>query len=144
MAEEGEPEVRVAALRALVGHDVASAVPRLIKRAQDGGFHKLPADERREVLAAMYTLSPERAEPVVIEIVQKHGLLVDEAVEETRALAADLLGQRSRSSDALQAVLGATKRRWWNTQLLREAAARAAEAIAARIGKRLSPAGEVQ
>jgi eukaryotic-like serine/threonine-protein kinase len=144
MAEEGEPEMRVAALRALVGNEVQSAVPRLVKRAQDSAFHKLSAEERREVLAAIYSLDQERAEPVVIDIVQKHGLLVDEAVEETRAIAADLLGQRARSSDALQAVLGATKRRWWNTQPLRDVAGRAAEAIATRLGKRIGPNGEVQ
>jgi len=69
---------------------------------------------------------------------------VDEAIEQTRALAADLLGQRARSNEALQAVLAATKRRWWNTQPLRDAAARAAEAIGARLGKRISAGGEGQ
>ena len=144
MAEQAEPEVRVAALRALVGHGVLGAAPRLTKRAQESSFHKLPEAERRELLAAIYSLDPERGEPVVIEIVQKHGLFVDEAVEQTRALAAELLGQRARSNEALQAVLAATKRRWWNTQPLRDAAARAAEAIGARTGKRVSAGGEGQ
>lgn len=142
MSEQDEPEMRVAALGALVGHMVQGAVPRLVKRAQESAFHKLPEDERRELLAAIYTLDPERGEPVIVEIVQKHGLFVDEAVEQTRALAAELLGQRARSNEALQAVLAATKRRWWNTQLLRDAATRAAEAIEARMGKRVSAGGE--
>jgi hypothetical protein len=144
MAEQAEPEVRIAALRALVGHRAQGAAPRLVKRAQESGFHKLPEAERRELLAAIHSLDPARGEAVVIEILQKHGLFVDEAVEQTRALAADLLGQRARSNEALQAVLAATKRRWWNTQLLRDAAARAAEAIGARMGKRVSAGGEGQ
>jgi len=144
MAEQAEPEVRIAALRALVGHGAHAAAPRLVKRAQESSFHKLPEGERRELLAALYSLDPERGEPVVIDIVQKHGLFVDEAIEQTRALAADLLGQRARSNEALQAVLAATKRRWWNTQPLRDAAARAAEAIGARLGKRISAGGEGQ
>jgi aminopeptidase N len=144
MAEQADPEVRVAALRAIVGHGVQGAAPRLMKRAQESAFHKLPEGERRELLTAIYSLDPERGEPVVIEIVQKHGLFVDDAVEQTRALAAELLGQRARSNEALQAVLAATKRRWWNTQLLRDTAARAAEAIGARMGKRVSAGGEGQ
>jgi hypothetical protein len=144
LAEQADPEVRVAALRAIVGHGVQGAAPRLMKRAQESAFHKLPEGERRELLTAIYSLDPERGEPVVIEIVQKHGLFVDDAVEQTRALAAELLGQRARSNEALQAVLAATKRRWWNTQPLRDAAVRAAEAIGARMGKRVSAGGEGQ
>jgi predicted Ser/Thr protein kinase len=143
MAEAEEPEVRLAALRTLVGHGVKDAVPRLIKRAQDSAFHKLSQGERRELLAALYALDQARAEPVVIDILQKHGILVDEAAEQTRALAATLLGERARSMEALQAALSAMKRRWWNTQTLRERASAAAELIAARLGRRIGPNGEV-
>jgi hypothetical protein len=45
--------------------------------------------------------------------------------------------------EALEAVLQACKRRWWNTEPLRHAATTAAEAIAQRLGRRISPAGEV-
>ena len=86
---------------------------------------------------------PPGFEQIAVEIVQKHGLLVDESLEQTRALCAELLGQHAKSMEALDAVLQASKRRWWNTQPLRDAALVAAETIAQKLGRRISPAGEV-
>jgi hypothetical protein len=143
LAESPQPELRQAALRAMAFHQVRAAGPLLVKRVQDPTFNQLPVEERRELLAALYSLNPQRGEQIAVEIVQKHGLLVDEALEQTRALCAELLGEHSRSMEALDAVLQASKRRWWNTQPLRDAAMVAAEAIAARLGRRISPAGEV-
>lgn len=143
LAEGPLPDVRIAALRALVGNDIRSAASRLGRRAQDSTFHGLPDNERRELLSTLYSLDPENAEVIAIEILQKHGLLADDDVEQTRALVAELLGERARSEDALAAVLSATKRRWWNSQALRDKALGAAEAIAARLGRRISASGEV-
>ncbi len=104
----------------------------------------MAAEERRELLSALFALHLARAEAISIEILQKHSLLgTDDATEQTRAICAELLGHNSQSQEALDAVLGALKRRWWNSQLLRDAAAPAADAIAGRMGKRISPAGEV-
>jgi hypothetical protein len=41
-------------------------------------------------------------------------------------------------------VLAATKRRPWNSQGLRDKAQAAAEAIAARLGKRVTESGDIQ
>lgn len=114
-----------------------------MKRVQDPTFNQLPIPERRELMSALYALNPQKGEQIAMEIVQKHGLLVDEALEETRALCAELLGQHAQGRDALDAVLQASKRRWWNTQPLREAALLAADSIAGRLGLRISPAGDV-
>jgi len=111
---------------------------------QDASFHQIPPEERRELLNALSTLNASRAEALAIEIVGKHGLLVDEAVEQTRAICADLLGREARSMEALEAVLTAAKRRFWNSAPLRDAATSAAEAIASRLGKRITPGGEIQ
>jgi hypothetical protein len=46
--------------------------------------------------------------------------------------------------EALQAVVAAGKRRPWNSQTLRDKAMAAAEAIAARMGKRLTESGDIQ
>ncbi|MBL8744445.1 MAG: hypothetical protein JNK04_25230, partial [Myxococcales bacterium] len=143
LAEHPSPELRQAALRTMAYHQVRAAGPLLVKRVQDPTFNQLPIQERRELFTALYALNPQRGEQLAIEIVQKHGLLVDEALEETRALCAELLGQNAQGRDALEAVLQASKRRWWNTQPLREAALLAADAIAGRLGLRISPAGEV-
>jgi eukaryotic-like serine/threonine-protein kinase len=143
LAEAPQPEIRFAALRAMAFHQVRAAGPLLVKRIQDPTFNSLVVDEKRELLGAMFALHAPRAEQLAMEIVQKHGLLVDEQLEQTRAVCAELLGERSNSMEALEAVLAATKRRWWNTQPLRDAAQVAAEAIAQRLGRRISPSGEV-
>ncbi|HTJ81027.1 MAG TPA: protein kinase [Polyangiaceae bacterium] len=143
LTEHPQPEVRQAALRTMAYHQVRAAGPLLVKRVQDPTFNQLPVLERRELFSALYVLNPQRGEQLAIEIVQKHGLLVDEPLEETRALCAELLGQNARTMEALEAVLQACKRRWWNTEPLRHAATTAAEAIAQRLGRRISPAGEV-
>ncbi|MBL9027611.1 MAG: serine/threonine protein kinase [Myxococcales bacterium] len=143
LAEAPQPELRQAALRTMAYHQVRAAGPLLVKRVQDPTFNQLPVPERRELLTALFALNPQRAEQIAMEVVQKHGLLVDEALEQTRALCAELLGQNAKSMEALDAVLQASKRRWWNTQPLRDAALVAAEAIAQKLGRRISPAGEV-
>jgi eukaryotic-like serine/threonine-protein kinase len=145
LAESPQPELRFAALRAMARHQVKAAGPVIVRRIQDSAFHQLSTDERKELLLALYTLHPLRAEQVSIEILGKHGLITtDEAQEDTRALTADLMGRNTSSMEALQALLGATKRRWWNSERLRDKATVAAEAIAAKLGKRISPSGDVQ
>jgi len=143
LAEAPQIELRQAALRTMAYHQVRAAGPLLVKRVQDPTFNQLPVPERRELLTALFALNPQRGEQIAMEIVQKHGLLVDESLEQTRALCAELLGQTSKSMEALDAVLQASKRRWWNTQPLRDAALIAAETIAQKLGRRISPAGEV-
>ena len=143
LAEGDDPELRSAALRTLAAHKVRAAGPLLVKRASDPSFQGLAASEQREILDALFALHPTRAEALAIEIVQKHGIMPDEPLDVTRAACAELLGREARSEEALAAVLEAAKRRWWNGPALREAALRAAERIAGRAGKRISPAGEI-
>ncbi len=143
LAEAAPPEVRVAALRTLAHHQVRAAGPLLVRRVQDGSFHQLALDERREFLGALYTLNPARGESIAVELLQRHGLLADDAAEQTRCLSAELLGREASSQEALDAALAASKRRPWNSQALRDAASAAAEAIAARLGKRISTAGDL-
>ena len=144
LAENADADVRLAALRTLAFHHVRGAGPLLVRKVQDPNFHHLSIDERGELLRALYALHAQRAEVVAIEIVQKHGIIPDEELDQTRALVAELLGREAKSMEALTAVLAATKRRWWNGPPVREAAMAAAEAIAARLGKRVTAAGEIQ
>jgi hypothetical protein len=143
LVESPQPELRAAALRTMAHHQVRAAGPLLVKRVQDPSFNQLQRQEKRELLEALFSLNPQRAEEMSIEIVQKHGLLVDEQLEDTSAICAELLGKNAKSNEALEAVLAASKRRWWNTQPLRDAAIVAAEAIAAKLGRRISAAGEL-
>ena len=125
-------------------HQIRAAGPLLVRRVQDSSFHQLTVEERREILGALHTLNPARGEAVAVETLQRHGILADEAVEQTRALSAELLGREARSQEALDAALAATKRRPWNSQSLRDISTAAAEAIAARLGKRILPSGDPQ
>ena len=143
LAEGEDAEVRSAALRALAAHKVRAAGPLLVKRVADASFQSVAPAEQREILDALYVLNPPRGESLAIEIVQKHGIMPDEALDVTRTACAELLGREARSEEALAAVLEAAKRRWWNGQALRETAMRAAERIAARLGKSIAKAGEL-
>ncbi len=145
LAESPQPELRVAALRTLAFHQCKPAGPLLVRKIQDASFQKLSIDERREMLQALFLLHPVRAEQLCIELIAKHGVFsTDEPTEQTRILAADFLGKETRSMEAVQAVVGAGKRRPWNSQPLRDRALAAGEAIAAKLGKRLTESGELQ
>jgi predicted Ser/Thr protein kinase len=139
-----EPELRSAALRTLARHQIRQAGPLLVKRVQDNAFHQLAPPERAELLGALWTLHPARAEQICVELVLKHGLLGDEQLDQSRMAAAELLGRESRAVASLEAVCQAARKRWWNTPALREKAQAAAEALAARLGKKVGPGGELE
>ena len=145
LAETGTPDLRIAALRTLAHHQVKPAGPLLVRRIQDATFHQLGIEERKEILGALYTLHPLRGEQVSLEILEKRGIFsTDDAVEQTRVVAAELLGRESRSMEALQALLKEARRRWGNSPPLREKASAAAELIAAKLGRRITESGEIQ
>ena len=144
LSDSPQPELRVAALRTLARYQCKPAGPLLVRKILDPSFQKLAVDERREMLQALFLLHPVRAEQLCIELLAKHGVFsTDEPLEQTRTLSAELLGKETRTMEALQAVVGAGKRRPWNGQALRDRATAAAEAIAARMGVRLSESGDV-
>src|SRR5262249_1352393 len=102
-------------------------------------------DERREMLQALFLLHPVRAEQLCIELIGKHGVFsTEEALEQTRMLSAEFLGKETRTMEALQAVVAARQRRPWDSQGARAQAPAAAEAIAAKMGKKLTESGDVQ
>jgi eukaryotic-like serine/threonine-protein kinase len=145
LAETGSPELRIAALRTLAFHQVKPAGPLLVRRIQEAAFHQLAPDERKEILGALFVLHPLRGEQVSLEILEKRGLFsTDDNVEQTRVLAAELLGRETRSMEALQSLVKEARRRWGNSPQLREKAGAAAEAIAARLGRRITESGDIQ
>lgn len=131
----GDPEavVRREALRAILTHGIASAVPALHRRTQAKSFHEVAITERREWLTTLWKLAPQKAEEVLIAILSETRIIPSEDVEETRAVAADLIGQAS-SEEALKAARLAARKWWWNSPGVREAGARSADAIAACLG----------
>jgi hypothetical protein len=144
LADGPQADLRVAALRTLAYHACKPAGPLLVRKMQDASFHKITIEERREMLTALYHLHPVRAEQMCIELISKHGVFsTDEIIEQTRVLSAEYLGRDSRSQEALDAVVAAAKRRPWNSQPLRDKALEAADAIAGRLGRRLTATGDL-
>ncbi len=132
MLQDPEVEVRRETLQIVARLGLATAVPTLVKRMSSPSFHEIPIPERRLWLTTLWDLDPSRGEAVVIDIVAGSKLIPSDALEQTRAVAADLLS-RASSAAALEAARNAAKKRWWNTPSVREAAERAISAIERRI-----------
>ena len=85
-------------------------------------------------------LSPERGEPVLLDLAKKGGVLTSEEREATRAMAAELLGDLSRSRQTAMALQEIANARWGVSEETRMAASNGAK----RIGQRLAaPQGAV-
>ena len=131
--------VRMAALRTVTRYQMRNVWVTVARIINGKSFNELGNDERRELLRTAIVLSPERGEPLALELAKKGGVLVSENREATRALAAELLGELSRSRQTGAALHELAQSRWGLSEETRLAAANAAK----RIGQRLaaSPQG---
>ncbi|MBX3233828.1 MAG: protein kinase [Labilithrix sp.] len=134
LLENSSALVRMAALRTSVRYGMRNAWPSIARVINGKGFNELGNDERRELLRACVVLSPERGEPVLLELAKKGGVLTSEEREATRAMAAELLGELSRSRPTAMALQEIANARWGVSEETRMAAANAAK----RIGQRLA------
>ncbi len=137
LLESPSPFARIAALRVIVRYGVRNAWPTIARLLASKTFNELGNDERRELLRACLALVPEKGEPLVLDIVKKGGVLVSENREATRTLAAELLGELSRSRMVAAALAEVAQTRWGVSEDTKSAAANAAK----RIGQRVSTTG---
>jgi hypothetical protein len=133
--EDSDPAMRLEVLRTITSHKVVAAGPSLTRRAQDDLFLTLPPEERKALLEAIGALNRRRADELALEWLERQQVFSSEALDQTRALAAEFLGG-SDSKDALDALQRAAKRRLFASQMVREAAQRAADAITERRASR--------
>lgn len=124
---------RNAAISTMLRHQVAAAAPWLVRAIEAEAFKAHENDEQQKTFDALYSLSPGRAEGVLVRIMKQHGMLADDKVERMRIAAANVLAQRASSPAPIEALEDATRRRPWNTQGLRIAAGAAVESISARL-----------
>jgi hypothetical protein len=96
-------------------------------------FNELGSDERRELLRACLVLSPDRGEPFLLDLVKKGGVLMSEEREASRIIAAELLGELSRSRPTAMALQEIATARWGVSDETKNAAALAAKAIGIRL-----------
>ena len=132
MLDDPSPTARQAALALVAERQLIAAGPAIVLQIQAPTFHALTADERRQWFGCLNALSPRRAMSVCAEILKEHQIIPTEAVEATRAMAADLLAGMT-SKEALEAAMEGAKKRWWNTAPVREASERAVEQIQKRL-----------
>ncbi|MFO0737056.1 MAG: protein kinase [Labilithrix sp.] len=139
LLENNSALVRMAALRTTVRYGMRNAWGTISRAISGKTFNELGNDERRELLRACVVLSPERGEPVLLDLVKKGGVLTSEEREATRAMAAELLGELSRARPTAMALQEVANARWGVSEETRMAAANAAK----RIGQRLAqPQGQ--
>jgi eukaryotic-like serine/threonine-protein kinase len=124
---------RRVALRTMADFEVDGAGDALMRLIESPGFHGRSVEERIVTLATLASIDPELAETAAQSLVRKHGLLQDDALNETRVIAADMLQASSRSTGAVEALHAVEAPMWWNPPHVREAARLARVAIETRL-----------
>lgn len=127
--------IRMAALRTSARHTMLHAWPIVARIIGAKNFNELGADERSELLRTCVVLSPERGEPVLLDLAKKGGVLTSEEREVTRTMAAELLGDLSRSRATAMALQEIASARWGISEETRTAAANAAKRIGLRLAE---------
>ena len=135
LLESGSALVRMAAQRAVTRHGLKQAWPAIARQVRAPNFHELGADERRELLNTLVALSPDRGEPMAVELVKKGGVFTSEDRETSRALAAEALGAVSRAQATAAILREVSQTRWGTSDPTRAAAATAAKEISERLGE---------
>lgn len=132
LLEDKEPGVRVAALRAMRQYGIRVAGPFLVLRIRSAEFDRLAFEEREEALHTVVALAPSRAEAVCLELLKESRMVSSESHEQTRGLAAELLGEVAVSPEAVELLTAAATARWKNSERVRAAAAKALARIEER------------
>jgi serine/threonine-protein kinase len=133
LLENSSALVRMAAQRASIRHGLKPVWSVVARQVRAANFHELGADERRELMRALVSLSPDRGEPIALELVKKGGVFTSEDRETSRALAAEALGECSRSTATAATLREVAQTRWGTSDETRAAAAAAAKTIVARL-----------
>ncbi|MCA9628569.1 MAG: protein kinase [Myxococcales bacterium] len=132
LLEDSSLEVRLAALHTVAEHEVRVVGPALALRIRSEQFDELPLEERALSLDVLASLLPSRAEDIAVELLERSPLVASRSHDETRELAADLLGRTATSVDAENALERERGRRFRNSERVRDASARALDSMRRR------------
>ena len=127
-----DPQVRAEALEFVAQLGQPRHTAWMARRFAHPDFHHYAPDEKRRNFEHLARLSRQAAEQVAADLVRRQDPAGGAALAATRALAAEFLGQRGRSDDALAALDVARRRHPANTRRLQEAAQRAYEQLQRR------------
>lgn len=128
-----EASIRRKFIEAVSQKGIRALEPILVERINSSAYFQLPVRERRLLLEALAATNRTEAEVTAMSLLDKQQLLGGEALEETRAVAADFLGSSS-SELVLETLQRAAKKRWFGgSETVRETAERSASRVAERI-----------
>jgi hypothetical protein len=127
---EPNAEARAQALRVVGAAGLVAAGPIVALKLQEPTFHALPMAERKLWFECLAALNPRRADAIALEILVQKKLMPPKPVEETRVLAAEQLA-KSRHRESLEALKKVAGDRWFTSQVVRDAAAKAATELEA-------------
>ncbi len=125
LLDDESPAKRMEALSSIAEHGLRAAGPTLVLRVRGEEFDRLSLDERRAMLHAVSVLAPSRAESLALELLKEGRVMTSEVHEQTRGLAAEVLGRVATSREALDALHDAATKRWRNSERVRSAAGEA-------------------
>ena len=92
-----------------------------------------------QALHTLSVLAPTRAETVCLELLGEARMVTSEAHEETRALAAEVLGTVASTAEAMAALDMASTARWKNSERVRISATHAKERAVIRLSQHPGP-----
>jgi hypothetical protein len=133
MADKDET-VRMAALKSMADCTMRVGGPFLVLRIRSREFDSLSIAERKQALDTVAILAPPRAEAIALELLAKTKAFASSAHEETRELAADMLGRvvTPNNKKAIDALEKTSTLRWKNSSRVRSAALRSLTLIQQR------------
>jgi hypothetical protein len=145
LLEDPDEPARTRVLHLVAKMNVVAAGPAIAHGIHTDEFHELTVTERRLWLSTLAGLSAARGEALAIELLSRRRLLASEAVEQTRAAAADMLANYD-GAEVLEALSTAAKQRWGTSSLVKDAATRALAEIESRrlSGAKAGQAGDPQ
>ena len=132
MLDSDSAMARMAATKAGVRYMVKALWPIVLRHVKAPALHELGSDERADLMSALILLSPERGEPVAIEMAKKGGVFSSGEKEASRLSAIEALGACSRSNAVVTALREVAQKGWGTSDEVRGAAGAAADRVAQR------------
>jgi hypothetical protein len=135
LLEDPSAEVRLSTLSVLSRLGSTAVGPVLVRRIQTADLATIAHQERKLLLDTLVKLSPRRGSEIAIEILDTTQMIPTQGPEETRAIAAEVLGSVD-SEEVIQALERAARKKWSNSTPVREAAQQALDTLRARRSRR--------
>ena len=126
---------RIAALQLAEQLCLVPVATDLLARFDEAAFQAWSSDERDARLDLLFCCLPAEAERLSLRILQRQGVVADEARTVLRVASARALGRHALSNEAVVALRASLAQVWWNPRSLREEAAQALRTLEGRLSQ---------